>query len=41
MTETMKGAKDLTPETVLYGQEVIDNLEYWQRSQPRYEQNDI
>ena len=38
MTETMKGAKDLTPETVLYGQEVIDNLEYWQRSQPRYEQ---
>ncbi|MFJ1141121.1 hypothetical protein ACIKK6_10680, partial [Bacillus thuringiensis] len=35
MTETMKGAKDLTPETVLYGQEVIDNLEYWQRSQPR------
>ncbi|PFV83489.1 hypothetical protein COL05_08710 [Bacillus sp. AFS059628] len=38
MTETMKDAKDLTPETVLYGQEVIDNLEYWQRSQPRYEQ---
>ncbi|HDR4368886.1 TPA: hypothetical protein QCP64_005402 [Bacillus cereus] len=38
MTETMKGAKDLTPETVLYVQEVIDNLEYWQRSQPRYEQ---
>lgn len=38
MTETMKGAKDLTPETILYGQEVIDNLEYWQCSQPRYEQ---
>lgn len=37
----MKGAKDLTPETVLYGQEVIDNLEYWQRSQPDMNKSDI
>lgn len=38
MTSTMKGAKDLTPETILYGQEVIDNIDTWQRSRPRYEQ---
>ncbi|PEB54611.1 hypothetical protein COO03_05055 [Bacillus sp. AFS098217] len=38
MTSTMKGAKDLTPETILYGQEVLDNIESWQRSRPRYEQ---
>ncbi|PEU18736.1 MULTISPECIES: hypothetical protein [unclassified Bacillus (in: firmicutes)] len=38
MTRTMKGAKDLTPETILYGQEVIDNIDTWQRSRPRYEQ---
>lgn len=37
MQKTMSKAKNLTPATILYGQEVIDRHEAWQRSRPRYE----
>lgn len=38
MQETMSKAKDLPALTVMYGQEVLSNLQAWQRSHPRYEQ---
>ncbi|PGL77247.1 hypothetical protein CN931_25175 [Bacillus sp. AFS054943] len=38
MQRNMNEATDLPAAALMYGQEVIDNLQFWLRSNPRYEQ---